>query len=96
MSLNPTQRKLLAAGLLLLIFMGLFPPYTYTYEAINVYSEVPAKYSFILTPPERKYNNARHGVKLDLARLVIQSFIVVLASGLGILLSSNPKNKLNR
>jgi hypothetical protein len=82
------QTKVMIAGLVLIILMGAFPPWTYTFTLQGIYSEVPAGYSFIADPPQPRERNYAHGVKLDIGRLFVQWIIVAVSTGLGIVLLS--------
>jgi hypothetical protein len=82
------QIKVLIVGLIIIILMGAVPPWTYTFTARSIYSEVPAGYSFIANPPKPRDSSAAHGVKLDIVRLLVQWLIVATATALGIVLLS--------
>ena len=85
-NMNEKQKAILVMGIIIIILMGLFPPWVYTHY--GTYSE----YSFIATPPE-----GRGIVKLDSSRLVLQWIVVLIAAGLGVFLTSTqnkePRNK---
>ncbi len=72
---------ILTVGIVVIILMGLFPPWTST--------EFPFfDYAFIAIPPDFG------GIVLDIPRLVLQWIVVLLATGLGVFLSgkSNRNN----
>ena len=83
MALNKKQRAVLLVGLMIIILMGSFPPWTY----FNSYREFSAGYTFIVTPPYAP-GELGYGVKLDLSRLVVQWIMVLMAMGIGVLLTS--------
>jgi len=89
MELNVKQRKILIIGVVLIIVMGLFPPWTYTYKYRTTYSESPAGYGFIATPP--RGDGQSQGVKLDISRLILQGIIILIAVGLGVYLIDGRK-----
>ena len=88
-NINEKQKAILVVGIIIIILMGLFPPWVYTSHYGTTYSE----YSFIATQPEHR----RSIVKLDSSRLVLQWIVVLIAMGLGIFLTSTqnkePRNK---
>ena len=92
MTLNSTQRAVLLAGIAVIVLMGVFPPWTYTFKSRATYSEEPAGYSFIASPPSRRGNNLMHGVKIDMPRLVIQWVLAIAASGFGVLVTTKQKD----
>ncbi len=57
--MNLLQRIIIAIGLLVILVMGLFPPWTYVYDgaieidsgAISIHTERPARYTWITRPP---------------------------------------------
>ena len=73
-----TLSKILLVGLVLLIVTCLFPPWEYTFNARGIYSEKPAGYHFLFSPPEPlKYGNA-YGVKINFVQLSIEWIAIVL------------------
>jgi hypothetical protein len=93
--LNSNQRKVLIVGIIAIVVMGIFPPWTYTFKYESTYSEVPAGYSLILIPPAPRNTSYVHGVKLDISKLIIQWLIITASTGLGIFLLSNKKDKVS-
>jgi hypothetical protein len=91
--INSNQRKVLIVGIIAIVVMGIFPPWTYTFKYESTYSEVPAGYSLIVNPPAPREEGYVHGVKLDISRLIIQWLIVSASTGLGLFLLSNKKGK---
>ena len=85
-SLNQIQKKILITGIILILACCLFPPWVHTFKAKSIYSEESAGYSLIVNPPQRKNNDLRFGVKLDTSRLLLQIFIISIATGAGVLL----------
>lgn len=92
MDLNEKQKKLIVIGVAVIILMGLFPPWTYTFKYKTAYSNEPAGYGFILSPPKKKSKALAHGIELDITRLSVQWIIVLMATGLGVFLTSKPKD----
>lgn len=85
-SLNQIQKKILITGIILILACSLFPPWVHTFKAKGTYSEESAGYSLIISPPARKISdNVRFGVKLDTSRLLLQIFIISIATGAGVL-----------
>ena len=98
--MNPRQKLVVYLGLSLILLSGLFPPWIHTKSEINprgggaIYTEKASGYAFIFIPPDpepdRRYW-AASGVRLDIARLVVQwSIISALAIALMIALRSVP------
>ncbi|MDO8803522.1 MAG: hypothetical protein Q7R35_03740 [Elusimicrobiota bacterium] len=93
MTLTPTQRKLIWAALVTLAIMGSVPPWTYTFMGPQGnYSETPAGYSFIVSPPPKQKDSVFFGVKLDMGRLSVQFIGILTALGLGLLLTAKRKD----
>ena len=87
MVLNDKQRTVLIAGIAVFILMGLFPPWTLTVENDMFKAERPGHYGFIAVPPAPP--NDRLGLKLNFSRLAVQWIMVVMATGVGVFLTSN-------
>lgn len=82
MHMNRSQIITLSLAGIALIINFLFPPWVYTFQAQGI-SQVrnPAGYALIFTPPSARHSNILNGVAVDTARLVAQSFLVVVAGG---------------
>lgn len=93
MDINKNQRLIIIIGMAIIVFMGLFPPWTYTFKVQSIYSEKPAGYSFIASPPAKNSNDQRQGIKIDMSRLLIQWVVVIAASGCGVLLATKRKDE---
>lgn len=93
MNINEKQKKLIIIGVVVIILMGIFPPWTYTFKYKTANSSEPAGYGFILSPPAKKSKALPHGIELDVTRLCVQWLIVSFATGLGVFLTSEPKNR---
>jgi len=91
-SLNKLQKKVVIIGFVAIILCCAFPSWIHTYKAEGVYSEESAGYSLLIDPPSRKKDNIRFGVKLDTSRLLLQIFMVSLATGFGIFISKDKQN----
>jgi hypothetical protein len=89
MHLNRKQKLIVSATLLAIVAMCAFPPWSYTVSTVTVYSEAPAGYSFIATPPAPRGSSAVHGVKLDLWRLLIQCLGAVALAGFGVVVAAD-------
>lgn len=85
MQIHQKHRKILLSGILVIVLMGLYPPWLYTRSHAFSYSEIPAGYSFILSAPKPEYSSSEYGVKIDIPRLFIQWVLVVAAMGAVIL-----------
>ena len=87
--LNKKQNKILKIGLAAILLCCLFPPWTSTYKVKALHVMRSEGYSFIAFPPE-KYS-IRYNIKLDVTRLLLQLFIVSVATGGGIILNKEKK-----
>jgi len=92
--MNRIQRLLIALGVALIACMGLIPPWTYTFKSKDLYSEKPAPYHLIFSPPEpdrwsKSYKAESYGVKLDILRLTLQWTMVCLVVGVGVYLAKD-------
>ncbi|MCK4820477.1 hypothetical protein KA005_32230, partial [bacterium] len=76
MKLNEYQKKAIWVGAVIILLMGLFPPWTYTFKSASVYSEKPTGYAFLFWPPPPEKSSYLHGVRLDFNRLFLQWFMV--------------------
>ena len=95
MDFNKKQRTILTVGIVVIILMGLFPPWTCTYTYKSENSKNPSGYAFIANPPEVKgFTFGTFSFELDISRLCLQWMIVLFATGLGVFLSR--KSTLNR
>lgn len=94
--MNKKQMCVLWPGIVLVAWMGLFPPWIYTYHSGSVHSEKSAGYSLILDPPspERSSNNYG-GVRLDVSRLAVQLVVVCFVTGGLIASLRGPANPIN-
>lgn len=90
-SLNKVQKKILIAGIIIILVCCLFPPWVRTYKAESIYSERSAGYALIILPPQTG-NSIRFGIKLDTSRLLLQLFIVSIATGAGVLISKDKQD----
>ncbi len=93
MSINEKQKKIIIAGVVVIILMGVFPPWTYTFKYKTAYSNEPAGYGFIIVPPEKKNKGMTYGIELDITRLSIQWVIALLSTGLGVFLTGTAKKE---
>jgi hypothetical protein len=84
--LNKSQKKILTIGIIVTLVCCVFPPWVRTYKATSTYSERSIGYALIISPP-RAGSSMRVGVKLDTSRLLLQIFIISIATGAGVLLT---------
>ncbi len=73
------QKIIMWFGILVIILMGLLPPWKKTFSYQGSYSEKPAGYYFITYPPEAKIKV--EGYKIDITRLGLQLIMVSLVTG---------------
>jgi hypothetical protein len=83
--MNTKQLRTLLVGLVLIVLMGLFPPWIYTYEGVfhSWRYERRAGYRFILNPPPRAPapNDASMEAHIDGLILAIQCVTVAIIVG---------------
>jgi hypothetical protein len=85
---NPKQKKILIVGIVIVLLIGVVPPWKHTFKSSSTYSEVPAGYSFITSPPPRRSKSFSHGIKIDISRLVIQWIVTIAATTAGVMLTA--------
>jgi hypothetical protein len=83
---------ILIVGVLVIILMGLFPPWTMPGSRGNS----PLGYAFIGAPPDKVmgvdgYMYPIRALHLDISRLCVQWIVVIFATGLGVFLSAKWK-----
>lgn len=81
-NLMKMQLRVILAGLVVIIIMGIFPPWNYTLESQEVNLLRPAGYAPIFSPPEPPAFIAKtevYGMHMDVGRLLIQWVLVGLA-----------------
>ena len=71
------QKIILITGVIIIALMCLVPPWKYTFSYEHTFSERPAGYFVIFTPPLPKGTSSTHGVVLDIHRLMIQWFVAI-------------------
>ncbi len=55
MALNKTQKKVIGICVIVVVLMGLCPPWVYTFKAKSTYSEESAGYHLIFSPPSLQF-----------------------------------------
>lgn len=82
--MNTRQRIVIAVGAALVAFTGLVVPWTFTQHfkmmGVDVDSEKPAGYDFIYSPPLPLKPNEGGGIKVDIPRLLIEWFVIAVAT----------------
>ena len=86
MNLNENQKKIVIAGVVLFVLMGLFPPWTYTLDHESTHRKRPAGYALILEPPGPESTHVAFGVEIDVWRLLVQWLVLGAAIGVALLL----------
>lgn len=74
------KKKVIKFSVIVIILMGIFPPWSYVFKGGTAYTVKPASYGFLLSPPPPEEDFASHGVKLDFSRLLLQWFLVVVTA----------------
>lgn len=93
MTVNPKQIRILIGAVVIFAGMGLFPPWTYTFDAPSIHRVKPAGYKLIVAPPNSEHEDSRCGVQLDFLRLLIQWIVLSAATGGLFLLTKEPDSK---
>lgn len=70
--MNDKSKRVWIAAVCIMLVMAVFPPWKHTFRFESTYSERPAGYSLIISPPQPLQTNYAHGVEIDFARLAIQ------------------------
>jgi len=91
-TISKIQKTIILIGAAALITSCLFPPWVYTFKNERVSSEEPAGYSLILDPPARRNSYYAHGVKIDISRISLQFFAILISTGVGVF-ASIPRKK---
>ena len=79
------RKKIISVAVVIIILMGVFPPWVEKFKMKDFQLERPLGYAFIFSPPETT-NNA-YGLSIDFSRLFLQWGIVILVASLFIFLS---------
>lgn len=90
MTCNPKQLRVLIAASVIFVIMGIFPPWTYTFDWGSTHSEKSAGYGLIVSPPNPEQDGPSFGVRLDISRLLVQWLVLVAATSGLILLTREP------
>jgi hypothetical protein len=93
MIFNDKQHKIMIVGVVLFVFMGLFPPWTYTLDAQSIHREKPAGYALIVSPPGPERDAPAFGVRIDISRLIVQWLILGAATSLGVFMTRTQKKE---
>ena len=93
LQMNEKQRRIILVGIAVIVFMGIYPPWTFTFKGNTTYSEEPAGYGLIVSPPDKKQDSFYHGIKIDTSRLLIQWAVVGAAIGMGLLMIGREKDE---
>lgn len=92
MTFNPKQLRVLIAASVIFVIMGIFPPWTYTFNGESIHSEKPAGYGLIISPPKPEQDDGylSYGIRLDITRLFVQWLVLFVATGGLLLLKREP------
>jgi hypothetical protein len=74
------QRKIISMALILIILMGVFPPWKQSFKTDQWQHEKPTGYGFIFHPPNP--TESAYSLSLDFSRLFLQWGVVILVAGL--------------
>jgi hypothetical protein len=73
--MNKKQKNVVLVGILIIVLMGLVPPWNFRIGGGERYIERPAPYGFIFSPPSYSGYVAR----VEIRRLLVQWVVVVFA-----------------
>lgn len=91
--MNIIQKIFLWIGIISIVLMGLYPPWTYDVNAREFSVQGFPKYGFILTPQTpREFSERTFYCRLDISKLFIQWVIVATITG-GLLVTFKDKKK---
>lgn len=95
MNFNKHQKIVLWIGVIIIVLMGLFPPWQHTCNVgmYDIHSEQPAGYFFIASKPQAKSESKYAGIEIDTSRLLIQ-WVIVATLTAAFLITFNTKHKL--
>jgi hypothetical protein len=79
------RKKIISIAVVIIILMGVFPPWVEKFKMKDFQLERPLGYAFIFSPPETT-NNA-YGLSIDFSRLFLQWVVAILVVGLFIFVS---------
>ncbi len=85
------RKIIISISLVVIILMGLFPPWVEKLKTKDLQLERPLGYGFILSPPEP--SNSNFSISIDFSRLFLQWVILILITGLCIYLYSRKDKK---
>ncbi|MHB9131402.1 MAG: hypothetical protein ACYDBB_09970 [Armatimonadota bacterium] len=85
--MNKKQKIALLIGVVLLVLIGLLPPWKYTYDLMKRHSEKPAGFALIFQPPQAMGPAAQgegafreyHGVHVDLTLWLVEFGVLAVA-----------------
>lgn len=79
--MNKNQKIVIMIGLIVIVLMGVVPPWVYTFSLQGSRSKYSAGYSPIVSPPPRQADHPAYGVSLDISRLLMQWALVGMVAG---------------
>lgn len=79
------RKIIISIALVVIIMMGVFPPWVEKFSVRDFQLERPIGYGFISSPPET--TNNKYSLSIDFSRLFLQWGVVILMIGLCIFLS---------
>ncbi len=77
-----TQRKIISIALIIIILVGVFPPWKQSIRTPQLQLEKPLGYGFIFHPPRLSDDYYAYSVSIDFSRLFLQWVVVILVAGL--------------
>ena len=89
--MNKKQRIISIVGVVIIFLMGFIPPWKYIENNSTTYSEMPAGYYLIFSPPEPDEEEIT-GVELDMSRLAVQWITILFVMGAALYLSQEKED----
>ncbi len=79
--MNKNQKIVIMIGLIVIVLMGVVPPWVHTVSLLGSQTKYSAGYSPIISAPSRQYDAPAYGVSLDISRLLMQWALVGMVAG---------------
>jgi hypothetical protein len=76
------QKKIISIALIIIILVGVIPPWKQSLTTEKYQHEKPLGYGFIFYPPRLSDDFYAYSVSIDFSRLFLQWVVVILVAGL--------------
>jgi DNA-directed RNA polymerase subunit RPC12/RpoP len=89
------RRRVIGASIAVAVLMATFPPWVYTFDRTGTHRTRSAGYAFVGAPPPPESTGVAFGVRVDIARLVIQWLAVAGCARAALLLTPGAERQRN-